>query len=183
LTMHLKLPHYLRKRLKEPLGILLEQIPEKSIEKIVALIQKYKPLKIITVGDIVTQYLLMNSIYPDISVIDERSFRRKIIFPYPYFKFYNVYVEVSNPPGTITRELWCTIKKFLKLPVKTLIKVNGEEDLAVLPLIIEAYERSLVLYGQPGVGVVAILVNRDSKESAKEILMKFEGDLHRVSEC
>ena len=68
--------------------------------------------------------------------------------------------------------------------VKALICIDGEEDLAVLPLVMEAPLGSLVFYGQPGVGVVSIHVNKDSKKMVAEILSKFEGDFRELfSNC
>ena len=181
---YIKLPGFLRKKLKEPLGELLAHTPDKIVAKVIDILRKHSPPKIITVGDIVTQNFLMNSIFPNVSVVDRRSFRRKIVFPYNYFVFYNICSDVINPPGTLTEELWCLIRSVLRMNVKALICIDGEEDLAVLPLVMEAPPGSLVFYGQPGVGVVSIHVNKDSKKMVAEILSKFEGDFRELfSNC
>ncbi len=54
--------------------------------------------------------------------------------------------------------------------------VDGEEDLAVLPCVLTAPPESVVLYGQPGEGVVLCEVDR-FKDIAKEFMDKFKGDL------
>ena len=56
----------------------------------------------------------------------------------------------------------------------TLIYVEGEEDLAVIPLVMAADEGGVVLYGQPGEGVVVREVDGKAKEKAKEMLALFE---------
>jgi len=59
---------------------------------------------------------------------------------------------------------------------KVLIVVDGEEDLAVLPCVITAPPGTVVLYGQPGEGVVLCEVDK-FKDIAEEFMDKFKGDL------
>jgi uncharacterized protein (UPF0218 family) len=49
------------------------------------------------------------------------------------------------------------------------IIVEGEEDLAALPALMLAPEGALVLYGQPGEGIVAVRAGRESASRAREI--------------
>jgi hypothetical protein len=53
------------------------------------------------------------------------------------------------------------------------ILVEGEEDLAVIPLILAAPEGAMVLYGQPGEGVVVCEVTDAAKEKAETLLSCF----------
>jgi hypothetical protein len=64
------------------------------------------------------------------------------------------------------------LKEALKHP-RAMIFVDGEEDLAVIPLVIASDEGSVILYGQPGVGVVLRLVDREAKEKARDMLTHF----------
>jgi hypothetical protein len=57
---------------------------------------------------------------------------------------------------------------------RTRIIVEGEEDLAVIPLICLLPENSLVVYGQPDEGVVAIRVTEDKKILIHDILGRME---------
>ncbi|TDA35001.1 hypothetical protein DSO05_05955 [Candidatus Nezhaarchaeota archaeon WYZ-LMO7] len=50
------------------------------------------------------------------------------------------------------------------------ILVKGEEDLLVIPSIIASPEGAVIAYGQPGVGVVLIKVDKDKREKARELL-------------
>lgn len=45
----------------------------------------------------------------------------------------------------------------------TLIVVDGEEDLAVIPCVLFADEGDVVLYGQPDEGIVAVEVSEEKK--------------------
>jgi len=80
---------------------------------------------------------------------------------------------VKNPAGTLTDELIDALGLALADP-PTLIYVEGEEDLAVIPLVMAAEEGGVVLYGQPGEGVVVREVDGKAKEKAKEMLALFE---------
>jgi uncharacterized protein (UPF0218 family) len=80
--------------------------------------------------------------------------------------------ERENPAGTITDDLIAGINDAIANPPAT-IYVNGEEDLAVIPLVIAAPEGVIVLYGQPQKGVVVRTVDRQAKEKARELLSHF----------
>jgi uncharacterized protein (UPF0218 family) len=54
-----------------------------------------------------------------------------------------------------------------------ILKIIGEEDLAVLPLILAAPLDTIIYYGQPNKGLVKILVSEENKERAYNILLKF----------
>lgn len=172
--MLLKLPQNLRTELSKPLGELIETSPEKSYPKILNIINTFKPQKIITVGDVITFYLLMYGIIPNVSIVDHRSLRRNMVFPYNYDYFFNMEVPIINPPGTINVEAWNIIKSFIRKNIRVLFKVYGEEDLLTLPLILEAEEGTIIFYGQPTVGIVSIEVTRGMKRKAKLIIEKFE---------
>ncbi|HJK04728.1 MAG TPA: DUF359 domain-containing protein [Methanocorpusculum sp.] len=55
-----------------------------------------------------------------------------------------------------------------------MILVEGEEDLAVLPLIERLPDGALILYGQPNEGVVVCEVTPVLRQHAKELLSYFE---------
>jgi GTP-dependent dephospho-CoA kinase len=127
---------------------------------------------IISIGDETTNNLLNADIIPKIGIIDniiERKTSKHSI------KYNAVTLNAVNPPGTITDELWATIQKSFDIACKSnvLIVVEGEEDLVVIPCVLMAPEGSLILYGQPGEGVVLVETNK-VKETAKEMLDNFE---------
>jgi uncharacterized protein (UPF0218 family) len=50
------------------------------------------------------------------------------------------------------------------------ILVHGEEDLAVIPAVVEAPLGAAVVYGQPNEGMVIITITRERKEKAKRLM-------------
>ena len=60
------------------------------------------------------------------------------------------------------------------------ILVIGEEDLATLPAIVLAPLKSSIIYCQPDLGMVHILVTTDAKRDAWDLLSQFDGDLDSV---
>lgn len=127
---------------------------------------------IISVGDETTNNLLNAGIIPEIGIIDhiiERKPSKQVT------EYGAVTLNAANPPGAITDELWITIQKSIDIAPKSnvLIIVDGEEDLAVIPCVLMAPDDSLILYGQPGEGVVLVEVDK-VKEKAKEMLDNFE---------
>ena len=77
-----------------------------------------------------------------------------------------------NPPGTLTDEMVQALQDAVREP-PVLILVEGEEDLAVIPLVLCAPEGAAILYGQPGRGVVVCEVNDRARRKAKEMLSYF----------
>jgi hypothetical protein len=53
------------------------------------------------------------------------------------------------------------------------IVVDGEEDLAVIPLVLAAPDGAIVLYGQPHKGVVLRTVDARAKAAARELMKHF----------
>jgi uncharacterized protein (UPF0218 family) len=84
-------------------------------------------------------------------------------------------VQVANPPGVITVELWKIIERAYgqsntNLPLR--IEVSGEEDLAALPAILLAPENVTIIYGLPDRGVVIVSSTEENKRKVKDILDK-----------
>ncbi|MEN4006756.1 MAG: GTP-dependent dephospho-CoA kinase family protein [Methanobacteriaceae archaeon] len=125
---------------------------------------------IISVGDETTNNLLNAGIIPEISIIDNIIERKPSKHSIEYSA---VTLNAVNPPGAITDELWVTIQKSFARKSNVLIVVNGEEDLAIIPCVLMAPEGSLILYGQPGEGIVLVEVDK-VREKAKEMLNYFE---------
>ena len=78
-------------------------------------------------------------------------------------------LAVKNPAGTITAEAVEAIRLGIESPPAK-VRVDGEEDLLVLPCIVHAPEGTAVYYGQPNVGIVKIMVTKESKKKARETL-------------
>lgn len=163
------LPKDQRKYFKNPLGKIFAN--EQDIIEIINVINQDCSIpKIISVGDATTHALVALSLIPDLAIIDEHIQRKRV----PLLELPDVnFVEVSNPAGYITFEAWSEIIAGLKVEEnKIIIKINGEEDLLVLPSILEAPLDSKVLYGQPNEGLVVVSVTEEAKYNVYELIRK-----------
>lgn len=165
----LRLPDRERECLKRPFGTL-----HRDISAVLPLLAG-KPLY--AVGDVVTHRLLARGIVPDLAIVDGRTMRTPCerIPEYQAHRF-----RARNPPGTITEELVEAIREALEHPPALLV-VEGEEDLAVLPLTLEAKEGGILLYGQPGEGVVLREITIGAKREARELLSRFSREESSLS--
>ncbi|MDE2517820.1 MAG: GTP-dependent dephospho-CoA kinase family protein [Methanocorpusculum sp.] len=123
-----------------------------------------------TVGDVVTHSALARGIIPAVGVIDGFTMRS------PYLAMPEIshhILRVRNPAGTITDELVAVLNEAV-MSTPCMILVDGEEDLAVLPLIRLLPDGALVLYGQPNEGVVVCEVTQELRLRADDLLSCFE---------
>jgi len=157
----LTLPEEYRKLFQEPFGELY-----RNIDEIVPLIAD---CTIYAVGDVVTHNLQKRGITPAIAVIDGYTMRSPCK-RLPVFR--GECIRVKNPAGTLTVDLIRALDYAIMHPPATVI-VDGEEDLAVIPLVIAAPNNAIVLYGQPHKGVVLRRVNFEAKETARNFLTHF----------
>ncbi len=159
--MDYTLPDGCRKYFRDPFGPLFPDIA--TAESVFA------GHMIIAVGDVVTHNLMDAGILPDLSVIDGSTMRepcnRVLSLPVPE-------VTVSNPAGMITGALIRAIEGAMNAG-SCLIRVDGEEDLAVIPAVRAAPDGACVLYGQPGEGVVVIIVDKGARDKAETLFRLF----------
>ena len=163
------LPKDQRQYFKAPLGQIIKN-PQDIVKFIIKLSHNDLIPKVITVGDVTTQVFVEQSLIPDIAIIDEYVQRKRV----PLVEIENVsIVEISNQAGHIMQHAWIEIINSLKIEDnKIIIKIIGEEDLLVLPTIIEAPLDSKVLYGQPNEGLVVVSVTEEVKKSVYELIRK-----------
>src|SRR5205807_10090488 len=153
-------------RLKEPFGRLLPGSPARTMSELNSIIGQTNPRRVVAVGDVVSRETLVAGIRVDLRILDHISMRRPTAaFNLKVKKTYHV----KNPAGVITLEAWETIKRAMK-DEEALIVVEGEEDLLALPCIVESPNKSLVIYGQPGQGLVVVETTMDVKNEASVIL-------------
>ncbi|MDD3399097.1 MAG: GTP-dependent dephospho-CoA kinase family protein [Candidatus Methanomethylophilaceae archaeon] len=155
------LPENERVHFKEPFGALFPDI-DKALEYLGS-------APVYAVGDVVTRNLIRRGIVPQLSVIDGNTMREpcKCTPLLPVKR-----IEVKNPAWFITEELICALRTGVESP-PALVHVDGEEDLAVIPLVMMLSFGGAVLYGQPCEGVVVRIVDSESKKRAEELFSLF----------
>jgi len=122
---------------------------------------------VITVGDRVTDFAHEVGRNPDVQVVDGVERRQRRLAPVvPFSRL----LKVRNPAGAITPEAIVAVKRAMSGRKPVRILVEGEEDLLAIPAVEEAPMGSTLLYGQPGLGVVLLLVDERAKTSVREML-------------
>jgi len=161
----------LREKLKAPLGLLIQGSFDETMKTLKELIEKEKPSKIISVGDAVSDNMTRHGFSPQVLIVDNKIMRN-FIQPIPLDADQTLHVK--NPPGTLTEEAWTAIKGSLRGKRRTKVLVDGEEDLLTLVAVLCAPENSLVVYGQPGEGIVVIKVTEKTRETMRRIVDAME---------
>jgi hypothetical protein len=157
----------LRVKFKEPFGTLIQGSFDKTMSKMKELVDKEKPPRTISVGDVVSRNLHEYNIHPQLTIIDTKFLRKQNM---PEKISIEKTVHVNNPQGTITEEAISAIKEALERNEHTHIVVDGEEDLLVLIAVSYAPENSFVVYGQPYSGIVVVKVTPEKKAQSEEFL-------------
>ncbi len=172
----LKLPEEMRVELAKPYGKLYRgvRVDLKKIEEI-------KGCRMLAcVGDLVSAGAVEATLDPEIVVVDGKTLRHERVDLNVFEDFTKIYAD--NPAGHISCDLVKAIITAVEKAVKgerVCIWVKGEEDLAVMPLGLIMPEGSLVLYGQPGEGVVALKIDREKKVLILSLMRRME----RVGDC
>jgi GTP-dependent dephospho-CoA kinase len=125
-------------------------------------------------GDVVTANLLQWGFRPFLAVVDGKTLRDRT---YPLKEFEsltgNGRRSARNPAGQVTADLQEKIRDMARGSGGLLV-VEGEEDLAVLPMVRELPLGATLLYGQPGEGVCFLTLDAKIKERVTEILNGME---------
>ncbi len=165
------LTEQLRTQLQKSLG---DFIPQNDIAN-----SDLDPLTTVTVGDVVTKAGNDAKFGQKISVVDFFVQRQKVYSDLKELGFSgkeHVFF-VKNPAGSITASLFLSVKEAVNMLTnhgQIILQVEGEEDLAVLPFILMLPLGWNILYGQPNIGVVRVLVTEEIKEKAYNIVEQFE---------
>ncbi len=163
--MRLKASEETRRVAGKPLGVLLKG------EDLRILLEGFNGI-LISVGDIVSQSLLDMGFKPSVCVVDGKTLRTSFQNVERFQRGRRV-LKLVNPPGTISEESWSVFKEALDSQPSTIL-VEGEEDLLTLVAVKTAPNGSLVVYGQPGEGVVVVDANESSKKTVSVILGTME---------
>jgi len=125
---------------------------------------------VLAVGDVVTAGLLVEGIVPAVAVVD--GFTARDVPVAPVLIPGAQVIRVANPAATITGALESAVADGMASP-PTLVVVDGEEDLAVVPLALAAPDGAALVYGQPGEGVVVATIDPERRALARALLDLF----------
>lgn len=161
----LTLPQTLRPVLQKPLGKVLNSVPP-----------DIDGSKAITIGDITAQKFNSEHIGQSLSVVDFKVHREKRYEKLSDLEFEEEIetLKTYNLAGSVTWDLFESVRKSFQTKDRKVILVEGEEDLAVIPVLLYAPLGFVIYYGQPSEGLVEVIVNEETKEKAFELLSKFE---------
>ena len=165
------LPEDQRGELKDPLGRVYTDT-DALLEAATA--------PVVAVGDIVTYHLLQAGVHPDVALVDGRTEREAVDREITdAIEGFDRHLDVENPPATLTEPLLTALREGFAAG-STLLRVDGEEDLATLPAVLAAPDGASVVYGQPREGMVHVRVDAEARSHARELLGVLEGSPGRV---
>jgi uncharacterized protein (UPF0218 family) len=156
----------LRGSLKHPLGKLLPGSGPEIYQEIAATISLRKPPSVIFVGDAVAKNALAKGIRRDVMIIDNKE---KRIQTKPVEARTKRTFRVRNEAGTIGSQAWAAVEEAIESG-DAIVIIEGEEDLLTLVAMTVAPLGSLVIYGQPGEGVVIVEVDDSARQKACSFL-------------
>lgn len=157
---------------RKPLGKLLAGSKDKVTRGMISILNRERLKKVIVVGDFSARVFLEKMLPADIFIIDGKIERRpvnRLVISEATKR------SITNPAGRISSKAFRAVAEATKLKGPVLIEVDGEEDLLTLVAIVEAPLNSLVVYGQPRKGMVAVKVNQRKKESTERLLSSLQG--------
>ena len=165
------LPISMRKELKDPIGQLLKGEPSETVVMLKELLCRLSPPMFAVVGDFTAANIIEADIHTNIIIIDHRTMREEVD---PMEHGERTVLNTVNPAGSITSDAWDILDHAVTLNSEVSVIVEGEEDLLVLPLIVMMPVGSVIVYGQPHEGMVAIKVTSKLKEWTQDFLTRME---------
>jgi len=160
-----RVPEKNRELFKEPLG---RDLKEKELTVI------DKKSKMITVGDVVSLTVVKHGIIPDLSIYDGMTERREMTEFAALVKNRGWgETVVGNEAGTITAELIDAVRNALN-GKNEIIRVEGEEDLAVMPCILMFPIGTNIIYGWPGKGMKLIVTDEEIQKKVQYLVEMME---------
>ena len=163
----LRITNSVRQQLKNPVGLLIEGKSVDCNDALRKAVEKVKPSPSIFVGDTISRNAEASGIVADVIIVDNLEKRHESasrISPGER----NI-LRLKNAPGTIDADAWDVIRSAIQKR-KSMVMVEGEEDLLTLVAVVLAPLGSLVAYGQPDRGIVIVVVSDAEKSLAEKII-------------
>jgi uncharacterized protein (UPF0218 family) len=160
------LPPPLREQLARPLGSVLGTEAART--------RLRRTGTFATCGDVVTANALAWGLRPFAAVVDGKTLRNEVRGLQPFAELARQReLRVTNAAGWVTRALREAVHALIQGGGGLLV-VDGEEDLAALPLLLEMPAGATVIYGQPGAGVCFVTVDAAVQERVRTMLNQME---------
>lgn len=133
---------------------------------------------VVTVGDRTTERMLGYGIPLDLQIVD--GVEQRMTRPAPGDAYHTI--RCNNPASCITPEAVSAIRRGYDIRGPVRILVSGEEDLLLLPALIHAPDRAVLLYGQPNCGMVIVYADDASRRRGRDLMSLLEGDDETVAD-
>jgi uncharacterized protein (UPF0218 family)/phosphopantetheine adenylyltransferase len=157
-----------RTDLKAPKGDVYHVKDGPPEKRVVKRILDEKPSCVIAVGDVTSDTVIQEGFTPEVSIIDGITKRGEYRGTITGEREYLCY----NPAAVLYPEAWSTIKTAIDDGLKSVVYIDGEEDLMGFPAVLLAPDDSVMIYGQPDIGIVWVPINSSNKELARDLLEK-----------
>ena len=155
-----------RSGLKTPKGEIFDVKDGPPEKRVVERIERESPNLVIAVGDVTAATVLEQGYTPHVMIVDgitkRGTYRKEFKAPQEYL--------IYNPAAVIYPEAWSVIDTAIHQKNTTLVIVDGEEVLLGFPAVLLAPDDSVILYGQPDVGIVWVPVTPENKILARDLL-------------
>jgi len=164
------LPNHLREALSRPFGELVSGTQTECNRVLKEVIAREHPTKIILVGDTISRNAAQTGIRADVMILDNLEKRTKASkWAFRPKKI----IKASNMAGRIEAQARKVVEQAIH-GEGDLVEIEGEEDLLALVAVLSAPEGSLVVYGQPGEGIVLVRVSQAKKTETQRLLDQME---------
>ncbi|TFG11133.1 DUF359 domain-containing protein [Candidatus Thorarchaeota archaeon] len=161
-----KLPDEMRSDLKVPKGQIFAVEDGPPEERVAANLHDLEPSIVVAVGDVTSETVTAAGYTPDVCIVDGITRRGNYDLTLDGDIEYTIY----NPAATVYPEAWSVIDTAIHDKKKSLVFVEGEEDLMGFPAVLLAPEGAVMLYGQPDVGIIWVSVNDDNAKAARNFI-------------
>ncbi len=161
-----KMGDNLRSGLAAPKGDVYAATEGNPEKRVVERIRREEPSVVIAVGDVTCATLATEGYIPGVRVVDGITKRGPFEEEFSGDREYIIY----NPAATIYPEAWSVMDTAIRDDEQSLIVVEGEEDLMGFPAVLLAPDGSVMLYGQPDVGIVWVPVTEENRSLARAFL-------------
>lgn len=157
----------LKQQLKNPLGTLIVGTFDKCNSYLRSRVAEENTRPLILVGDTISRNAASVDVYADVIILDNKEMREKS--PSTELLANRKQFQVSNPHGYISKESWSVIDQAIKSGNSAVV-VDGEEDLLALVATYVAPIGSLIVYGQPKMGIVLVTVTSQKKGKVNDLM-------------